>query len=222
MRLIGPNLGLIGPILGTIMIVMKDIKHNLADALFPKVRQQVLGILYSQPDRRFYSNEIIRITGSGRGAVQRELERLTAVGLTVVEEVGRQKMFKANSDSPLFSELRSIILKTSGMADVIKQALIPVIDDIQIAFIYGSVAKQEDTATSDIDLMLISDGLSYAEIFPLLEPCQSQLGRKINPTFYFAKEWSQKRDKQNNFVKKVLDQPKIFLIGTEDELKQLR
>ena len=99
-------MGLISPNLGTIITNMKDSKHNLADALFPKVRQQVLGILYSQPDRRFYSNEIIRITGSGRGAVQRELERLTDVGLIIVELVGRQKMYSANPNSPLFNSLK--------------------------------------------------------------------------------------------------------------------
>lgn len=201
---------------------MKKNKNSLADALFPKVRQQVLGLLFSQPDKGFYSNEIIRLTGSGRGVVQRELEKLTKAELVIVKEVGRQKMYQANTESPLFSDLRSMILKTFGLADVIQEALAPVVDEIQIAFIYGSIAKQEDISSSDIDLMLISDNLSYADIFPLLEPYQKQLGREINPTFYSQKEWSAKRKKKNNFINKVIQQPKIFLIGTEDDLNQLR
>jgi predicted nucleotidyltransferase len=208
--------------MGTIIFRMNDTKTSLANALFPKVRQQLLGLFFTQPDNSFHTNEIIRLTGSGTGVVQRELEKLTSAGLITMEVVGRQKQYQANRESPLFEELRLIVLKTFGLADVIRSALIPVLDEIQIAFIYGSVAKQEDTSSSDIDLMLISDSLSYAEIFSLLESCQVQLKRDINPTFYSAKEWSEKRNKKNNFITQVLKQPKIFLIGTEDDLKQTR
>ena len=208
--------------MGIIITIMNNIKNSLSNALFPKVRQQVLALLFIKPNNSFHTNEIIRLTGSGTGVVQRELERLSSAGLITVKVVGRQKQYQANCKSPLFSELRSIILKTFGLADVVNQALTPVQNEIQLAFIYGSVAKLQDTSSSDIDLMLISDNLSYAEIFPLLEPCQTQLGREINPTFYSEKEWSQKRDKKNNFINKVLKQSKIFLIGTEDDLNQLK
>lgn len=194
---------------------------NPSNALFPQVRQKVLGLLFLQPDTSFHTNEIIRLTGSGTGAVQRELKKLTSAGLLTMQVVGRQKCYQANSASPLFSELRSMILKTFGLADLVREALAPVVKEIQIAFIYGSVAKQQDMSSSDIDLMLISNTLSYAEIFPLLESCQAQLGRDLNPTFYSEKEWLQKRKNKNNFIMQVLKQPKLFLIGTEDELNKL-
>jgi len=196
-------------------------KINLPNALFPKVRQLVLGLLYGQPDNSFHTNEIIRLIASGTGGVQRELEKLTAVGLIVVETVGRQKRYQANKASPLFSELRGIVLKTFGLTDVLLQALRPVVKDITIAFIYGSIAKQEDTSNSDIDLMLISGALSYAELFPLLEQPQEQLGRQINPTFYSEEEWVSKHKRKNHFITQILKQPKIFLIGTDDELNKL-
>lgn len=201
---------------------MNNENASLCDALFPKVRQLVLGLTYGRPDQSFYTNEIIRLTGSGSGAVQRELERMTSSGFLSLQIVGKQKRYQANQDSPLYAELRGIVLKTFGMADVLLQALAPVVDNIDIAFVYGSIAKQEDTAISDIDLMLISNDLSYADIFPLLEPAQQTLGRQINPTFYAEKEWASKLKRKNNFIHQVLKQSKIFLIGTESELKQLK
>lgn len=196
-------------------------KINLQDALFPKGRQHVLGLLYGQPDRSFYTNEIIRLTGIGTGAVQRELERMSSVGLIRIEKMGKQKRYQANRLSPLYSELRGIVLKTFGLADVLSQALESVTHKIQCAFIYGSVAKQIDTSNSDIDLMLISDDLSYADVFALLEQPQQQLGRQINPTFYSEKEWIGKLKQRNNFIIQVIKQPKIFLIGSEDELRKI-
>ncbi len=197
-------------------------KINISDALFSKVRQRVLGLLYGQPDSDFYTNEIIRLTDSGTGAVQRELESLTSAGLVIVKQVGNQKRYQANRDTPFFVELRSIVLKTFGLADVLRETLKPIAKQIRIAFIYGSIAKQEDTAKSDIDLMIIGENLTYADIFQLLEKAESQLGRKINPTFYSPSEWLRKNKDGNDFVKKILKHSKIFLIGTEDELVKLR
>lgn len=196
-------------------------KINISDALFSKVRQRVLGLLYGQPDSDFHTNEIIRLTDSGTGAVQRELESLTSSGLVIVKQVGNQKRYQANRDTPFFVELRSIVLKTFGLADVLRSALQPLAKQIQFAFIYGSIAKQMDTARSDIDLMIIGKDLTYADIFELLEKAEAQLGRKINPTFYSISEWLRKNKDKNNFVIKVLQHPKIFLIGTEDEFVEL-
>lgn len=197
-------------------------KTNLSDALFSKAQQHVLGLLYGQPDSDFHTNEIIRLTQSGTGATQRELAKLTAAGLLIVKQVGNQKRYQANTASPLFSELRGIVLKTFGLADVIREALNPITHQIYLAFIYGSIAKQSDTASSDIDLMLISDDLTYAEIFQLLEGTEKKLGRKINPTFYSSTEWTRKYKEHNNFVTQILKQPKIFLIGTEDEFAKFK
>ncbi len=200
---------------------MKPKRPNLSDALFPKVRQQVLGLLFNYPGARFHTNEIIRLSGSGTGAVQRELEKLTHAGLITVELVGKQKQYQANQASLLFNELHSIVLKTFGLADILRHALEPVRRKIKSAFIYGSIAKNTDTANSDIDLMLITDKLTYAEIFPLLETPQQKLNRAIHPTFYSTKEWASKLKKKNHFVTQVVKQPKIFLLGDESELKQL-
>jgi len=209
------------PILGIIIPNMGTIKYNLSNVLFSKARQNVLALLYGQPDHSFHTNEIIRLTGSGTGAIQRELDKLSSVGLITVEAIGNQKRYTANRTSPLFSELRGIVLKTFGLADVLQETLSPITSQLHIAFIYGSIAKQEDTAHSDIDLMLVSDNLTYADLFKLLENAQTQLGRSIHPTFYSLSEWKRKREANNHFLNQVMAQPKIFLIGTEDELVQL-
>src|SRR5579883_1242610 len=190
-------------------------KVNTLDALFPKVRQRVLGLLYCQPEADFYTNEIIRLTHSGTGAVQRELEHLTAAELIIVKQMGNQKRYQANRSAPFFSELRGFILKTFGLAEVMQELLKPASKQIHVAFIYGSIAKHEDTVNSDIDLMLIGKDLTYADIFRLLEKGELQLGRKINPTLYSLSEWARKYKEGNHFVTKVGNQPKIFLIGSE-------
>lgn len=195
-------------------------KISISDALFSKVRQRVLGILYGQPNSDFHTNEIIRLTDSGTGAVQRELESLTAAGLVIVKQIGNQKRYQANQNTAFFAELRSLVLKTFGLTDVLREMLKPIEKQIHTAFIYGSVAKQEDTANSDIDLMIIGENLTYADMFQLLEKTETKLGRKINPTFYSFHEWLRKNNKGNHFVIKILKQPKLFLIGTENDLIQ--
>ncbi len=207
--------------MGSIIPIMGTIYSNLSNALFSKVRQCVLALLYGQPDCSFHTNEIIRLTHSGTGAVQRELKKLTAVGLIRVQSIGNQKHYSANCTSPLFTELHSIVLKTFGLADVLRQAIAPIVSQVHIAFIYGSIAKQEDTATSDIDLMLIGDNLTYADVFKSLEDAQGKLGRPINPTFYSPAEWTREHQANNNFLAQIVKQPKNFLIGSENELTKL-
>ena len=180
-----------------------------------------MGLLYGQPDTDFYTNEIIRLTKSGTGAVQRELAKLTAAGLITVKPLGNQKRYQANRFTPFFAELRGIVLKTFGLADILREALKPLAKQIHFAFIYGSIAKQEDTAQSDIDLMIISDKLTYAELFKLLEKAEVRLGPKVNPTFYSPSEWVGKRKQDNNFVLQVSKQAKIFLIGSENEFRRM-
>lgn len=199
---------------------MKRKKTNAIHALFPKVRQRVLQLLYGKPDQLFYTNEIIRLTDSGTGAVQRELAKLSDMQLIKSEIFGNQKRYQADQSSPLFSDLRNIILKTFGLSDILREALTPIAAQIQFAFIYGSIASNQDTTKSDIDLMIISDTLTYAEIFPLLEEPQIKLGRQINPTFYSEEDWIKKCKGKNHFALQVIQKPKIFIIGTEDEFKK--
>jgi predicted nucleotidyltransferase len=192
---------------------------GLADALFSRTQQKVLGLLFGQSDRSFYANELIQLAGAGSGAVQREVARLVQTGLVTARAIGNQKHYQANPDSPLFDELRGIIVKTVAVAEPLRDALRLLASNILAAFVYGSVAKREDTAVSDIDLMLISDSLTYADVFSALEKASAQLVRPINPTLLSSKELARRTKGDNAFVKRVLSQPKIWLIGREDDLR---
>jgi len=190
----------------------------MADALFPKVRQRVLAVLFGTPDRSFYANEVIALAQSGTGAVQRELAGLSDAGLLTVSKQGNQKHYQANANAPVFAELRGLVLKTMGLADVLRAALLPLAAQIDLAFVYGSVAKQLDTAQSDIDVMIVSPGLGYADVFGALESANATLGRKINPTLYTPADLAKRVERDNAFVTRVLQQPKIWLIGNEGQL----
>lgn len=190
----------------------------MADALFSTTQQRVLGLLFGQPERSFYATEIIGLAGSGSGAVQRELARLEQSGLVTVHRLGSQKHYQANPDSPLFAELCGIARKTVGLAEPLREALTPFASMIVAAFVYGSVAKRQDTATSDIDLMVVSDSLTYADLYGSLEPLGAKLGRAVNPTVYSRKEFAKRVREGSAFMTRVLAQPKLWLIGKEDDL----
>ena len=193
-------------------------RKNLADALFTKTQQRVLRVFFGHPDRSFYASELIRDAGTGSGAAQRELARLEASGLIVARHIGNQKHYQANAKSPLFAELRNIVLKTIGLAEPLRDALKPVASDIRVAFVYGSVAKATDQAASDIDLMVVSDKLSYADVFGALDKVSRALGRNVNPTVYGAAEFSKRAKNENAFITRVLQGPKVWVIGTENDL----
>ncbi|MBC7680880.1 MAG: transcriptional regulator [Ferruginibacter sp.] len=190
----------------------------LADALFPKVRQQVLAVLFGTPDRSFYANEVIALAQSGTGAVQRELAGLSEAGLLTVRKQGNQKHYQANASAPVFAELRGLVLKTMGLADVLRSALAPLARQVDAAFIYGSIARQQDTAQSDVDVLIVSASLGYGEVFGALEVASTSLGRKVNPTLYTPADWAQRMESDNAFVTRVWQQPKIWLIGSEEQL----
>lgn len=191
---------------------------GVADALFSAGQQRVLGLLFGQPERSYYANELIALAGGGSGAIQRELARLEQAGLVTTRRVGSQKHFQANPQSLLFDELISIVRKTFGLAAPLREALAPLSKRIAAAFVYGSVAKRSDTAKSDIDLMVVSDKLSYADIYAVLEPLHERLGRQVNPTVYSRKELARRLKSDSSFMKRVLDQPKIWIIGAESDL----
>jgi predicted nucleotidyltransferase len=189
---------------------------SVADALFSKVRQRVLAVLFGAPDRSFYTNEVIGLAQSGAGAVQRELADLAAAGLLSVRKQGNQKHFQANAASPVFAELRSLVLKTSGLADVLRTALLPIAPQIAVAFVFGSMAKQQDTAASDVDLLVVSDTLGYGDVFGALEAASQTLSRTINPALYTVADFKARRLGDNAFINRVMQQPKIWLIGQEE------
>lgn len=206
------------PILGIKATRRRSNRRSLADALLTKTQQRVLGVLFGQPERSFYSAELIREAGAGSGAAQRELARLEEGGLLVARRIGHQKHYQANASSPLFSEVRNIVLKTVGLAEPLREALKPVSSAIRAAFVYGSVAKATDQAASDIDLLIISDSLTYGEVFGALERVTRTLGRKVNPTVYTAAEFSKRARTENAFVTRLLAQPKLWVIGSADDL----
>lgn len=191
---------------------------SLADALFSTIQQRVLAYLFGQPERSFYATELIRLAGGGSGAVQRELARLAGSGLVTVTRVGMQKHFQANPGSPIFAELCAIAQKTVGLAEPLRVALAPLTRRIKAAFVFGSVAKRSDTAASDIDVLVLSDSVDYADVFAMLQTAETKLGRTVNPTVYTPMDWRKKRKDGNVFVLKVAAQPKVFLIGSEEDL----
>jgi predicted nucleotidyltransferase len=196
----------------------KNKTSNIGGALFTKTQQKILRLLFGQPEKSFYSKELVDRAKIGTGTVLRELEKLSEAGLLTVKKIGNQKHFQANPASPVFEELKGIVRKTFGLADPLRRALEQFKEKIKVAFIFGSVAKGSDTAGSDIDLMLISDQLTYPDLLISFSELESQLGRQINPTIYNVDEFISKMTTQNNFVVRVIEQPKIFLIGSEDDL----
>lgn len=193
---------------------------SIGDALFTKTQQKVMGLLFGKPDKSFYTNEIMRWAAMGRGTVSRELDKLVSAGLLTVTREGNQNHYQANQGCPVYEELISLVRKTFGVADEIKVALTPFFDNIELAYIYGSIAKGSDTRSSDIDLMLVGDKLSYGDVVEALLPLEQSLRRAINPTIYDMNDFVSKLKAKNSFITRVMDQQKIMIKGTEDGIRQ--
>ena len=191
-------------------------RSSLADALLTRTQQRVLAILFGQPGRSFYVNEIIARAAVGRGAVQRELGRLAKSRLVAVSSVGNQKHYRANHDSPLFEELCGIIRKTVGLAEPARAALKPLADKLMLALIYGSVAKRTDTAASDIDLLLVSDEVMLDTVYDVVIPLERQLDRRVSPILLTSGEFRRRRAAKESFITRVLEGPTIVLAGSAD------
>lgn len=196
----------------------RAVQPSVADALFTKSQQRVLGVIFGNPSRSFYANEIISRAGAGTGAVQRELAKLEGAGLVTVTRVGNQKHYQANAGAPVFAAIHELVLRTSGLADVLRGYLAKVGSEITAAFVYGSVAKGQDRAGSDVDLMIISDDLEYADLFTVLENASRHIGRSVNPTIYSRSELAKRIRDRKSFVMRVLRQPRIWLIGSDEVL----
>ncbi len=192
--------------------------QGLGAALFSGTLQRVLALLFGNPSRTYYASEIIALVGMGSGSVQRELAKLANVGLITVSSVGSQKHYAANSSSPIFAELRGIVQKTFGLSEPLRKSLAPFANEIGAAFVYGSVAKNADTTTSDVDLMVISDQLSYGDLFLALDQVGDHLGRTVNPTILTKRELSKRVKTKDVFITRVLARPKIWVIGDERAL----
>lgn len=196
----------------------KPASAGLADALFSPVQQRVLGLLFGQPQRRFQSAELIRLAGSGTGATHRMLTRLADAGLVTVTRSGNHKHYQANRASPVFPELHGLIVKTVGLVEPLREALTPKAGEIHAAFVYGSVAKGTDKAGSDIDLMIISDELSYSDVYEALQSAEAVLARPVNPNVISRSAWHAKRAEAGSFAARIARDPRLFVIGSDDDL----
>ena len=195
--------------------------YSIANALFTKTQQRVLSLLFGKPDKSFYTNEIVRLANMGRGTITRELEKLSAAGLLTITRSGNQLHYQANDESPIFEELTSIVRKTFGMVDILSKALSPIEQNLILAFVYGSIAKGEDNSTSDIDLMLVGEDLSYSDIIELLMPAENSLQRDINPSILTIKEFRNRQDEKQSFLTRLLEQPKLMIKGEINDFGQL-
>jgi predicted nucleotidyltransferase len=191
---------------------------SISDALFTKTQQRVLGLLFGNADRSFHSNEVVRLSGVGTGTVQRELASLVGSGLVTAGRIGNQKHYQANRAAPIFEELRGIALKTFGLADVLRGRLEPIAQDMAVAFIYGSIAKGSDTARSDIDVLIVSDRLAFTDVIEALGDAHELLGRAVNPSIYRRVEFEKKASEEGGFLARVIEGPRIFLIGAESDI----
>jgi predicted nucleotidyltransferase len=194
--------------------------NAISDGLFSKTRQSVLALLYGHADRSFYTKQVLDAVKIGRGTVQRELQNLTESGIIIRDVRGNQVHYQANSKSPIFNELKSIVRKTFGVADVIREALSPFSNDIKAAFIFGSIARSSDDRKSDIDVMIIGD-ITFDDAVSSVMKAQELLKREVNPVVYPVEEFKKRLKEKQGFVMEVMRGEKIFVIGDEDELARL-
>jgi predicted nucleotidyltransferase len=193
---------------------------DLAAALFPGSRRAILGLLYSHPDEAFYLRQIVDLAGLAVGQTQRELKRLTGCGILERSERGRHVYFQANEKCPIYDELREIVAKTTGASAAITRALEPLADRITLAFIFGSVARSEETRASDVDLMVIGE-VSLTELGSAIRAAERALRREVNLTVYPVREFTTKARHGHSFLTRVIDGEKLFVMGGEDELDAL-
>ncbi len=187
------------------------------DALLPKTRQGILAATLVQPEKAWYVSELARRMGVPGSSFQRELHELSGAGILSMHRQGRMVYYRANTDSPVFPELRGLLLKTAGLVDVLAQALKPLAQRLRTVFVYGSIASNKEQCDSDIDLMLVGQ-VSPAELALPLRRAREFLGREINPTVYTSAEFERKRAAKNPFLTQVLESPKLFVLGNSNEL----
>ncbi len=199
---------------------MGAIESSISAALFPQTRRSLLGLFFGLPDRAFYLREIAAKVGSGMGQVQRELGRLTRSGILRRFQQGRHVFYQADRQCPVFDELRALVVKTVTGTDRLRHALTDLEDRIAVAFVFGSMARGDDQAESDLDLLVVGN-VSLQEVVIATDSIQRTLGREINPVVYLAVELRSKIEDGNHFLTTVLADQKIFVIGSEDELTEL-
>jgi predicted nucleotidyltransferase len=205
---IAPNMGAI------------NTNENLSAALFGKTRRAVLALLYSHVDESFYLRQIVRMAGVGMGAVQRELKRLSDSGIITKTLQGQQVYYTANPECPIYDDLKSLVMKTVGIGEILKTALEPLTNLINVAFLFGSLVRGDERSPSDADVLVIGD-VTFSKVVAALGQVQETVRREINPIVYPPKEFRSKLASDHHFLKATLNSPKFFLIGDEHELAKL-
>lgn len=193
---------------------------SMITALFPGTKRKVLALFFLNSDKQFYFSEVVRLTGTRQGVVQRELKTLTEAGILSGEKRGHQTFYSVNKNNPIFPDLRNIVFKTFGVFGQVREALKPLEKKIKVAFVYGSFAKGEETAGSDVDLFIVGR-VSLSEAVSILTSVEKHIGREINPNLFSDAEFKEKFSQKNHFVRSVVKSDKEFIIGTEDELRRL-
>ncbi len=188
--------------------------------LFGTYRRQVLGLLLLHPDESFHLREIARVTNTQPGTLRRELAQLADAGVLTREQVGNLVRYRADAACPIYEELRGILKKTAGVADVLRDALAALSDKIAVAFVYGSIASGKERRSSDIDIMVVGTA-TFEDVVAALHPCQEQLRREINPNVYGFSEFKKKAKAKGSFLSRVLLEPKLFILGTANDLRKL-
>jgi DNA-binding transcriptional ArsR family regulator len=200
---------------------MRTHSSSLGHLLFGQTRGRILSALYDKPSSEFYVRQIARHIGGSVGTVQRELATLTAASLILREDRENQVFYRANGDHPVFPELHSLLAKTNGVFHMLHEALKSLGDNVEFAFVYGSFAKGEETAASDIDLM-VAGNVSLDELLEIIAPVERALSRPINPTIYAGDELRSKIRAGNHFLNAIQGGPLVFLLGSENEFREIR
>ena len=198
--------------MSTINIDKKNLYKSIADVLFPKTRQKILRLSFLNPEKKYYLREFSNLTNTSPGAIERELKKLTLVGILSIEHINTKKLYSVNRDNPIFEELKIIIIKTFGITDLIKETLQPYKEKIKLAIIFGSLVKGELVASSDVDLLIVSE-MSYRNLVKITTPLENIFQRAINLNVYSINEFESKYTSDHHFIKSVFGSEVIYLIG---------
>jgi len=195
-------------------------KKDISAVLFPGTKRKILALFFLNPDKEYYFSEVVRLTGTRQGVIQRELKSLAEAEILTSEKRGRQKFYAVNQKHPIFQELRNIIFKTYGVIDKIREALEPVKEQIKLAFVYGSFARGEGVSVSDLDLFVVGE-IQLDRLVSALSNVEEAIGREINPTLFSATDFRRKWSQKNHFIRSMAKTEKEFIVGSEDEFRRL-
>jgi len=208
------------PNLGTFIPEMGKMKKDMVTVLFPGTKRKILALFFLNPDQEYYFSEVVRLTGTRQGVIQRELKSLAEAEILNTEKRGRQKFYSVNRKHPIFQDLRNIIFKTFGVLGKVREALELLGEKIDVAFVYGSFARGEEVSGSDLDLFVVGK-IRLDELVSTLSSVEQAIGREINPTLFAAAEFKKKWSQENHFLKSVAKSEKEYVIGSEDEFRRL-